>query len=91
MSNMEPALLTRLLPAYEKARGEDRVRLQTALASEDFHILERLGHKIKGSAGTYGFEKTAGLGQRLQSAALKHSYSECAEIVSEMESLLFKA
>jgi histidine phosphotransfer protein HptB len=91
MSTMEPALLSRLMPAYERARSEDRVRLQTALASDDFKALEKLGHKIKGSAATYGFEKTAELGQRLQMTALQRSYTDCAEIVREMESLFFKA
>jgi HPt (histidine-containing phosphotransfer) domain-containing protein len=88
---MDAALLSRLMPFYERARGDDRVLLQTALASEDFHILEKLGHKIKGSASTYGFEKTADLGFRLEHAAAQHDFQLCAELVKKMEGLLFKA
>jgi HPt (histidine-containing phosphotransfer) domain-containing protein len=91
MTSLEATLMSRLLPGYERARADDRVRLHSALADSDFHILERLGHKIRGSAATYGFEKTAQLAERLERAAINRRIADCIDLVSEMEGLLFKA
>jgi HPt (histidine-containing phosphotransfer) domain-containing protein len=91
MNSLEATLLSRLMPGYEQARADDRVRLHSALASSDFHVLERLGHKIRGSAGTYGFEKTASLGAQLERAAAQRDFTACLQAVRGMESLFFKA
>lgn len=91
MPALEPELLSRILPSYIKAREEDARRLHLALETCDFHILERLGHKIKGSALTYGFEKTAGLAEQLERAARAQDIEICAAFVEDMEMLFFKA
>ncbi|MGZ3722812.1 MAG: Hpt domain-containing protein [Bdellovibrionales bacterium] len=91
MPSLEPELLSRLLPTYIKAREQDLARLRTALNNSDFHVLEKLAHKVKGSAGTYGFEKTAELAERLESAARKQNLEICSAYIETMADLFFKA
>jgi HPt (histidine-containing phosphotransfer) domain-containing protein len=91
MPALEPELLSRILPTYISAREEDARRLHLALESCDFHNLERLGHKIRGSALTYGFEKTAALAEQLERAAQAQDLEICAAFIENMEMLLFKA
>jgi HPt (histidine-containing phosphotransfer) domain-containing protein len=88
---LEPQLLSRLLPAYVKARAEDSRKLHAALDTRDFQILERVAHKIKGSAGTYGFEKTADCAANLERAAQMRELEICAGFVENMEDLFFQA
>jgi HPt (histidine-containing phosphotransfer) domain-containing protein len=91
MPQLEPELLSRILPSYIKAREEDARKLHLALEASDFHILERLGHKIRGSALTYGFVKTAALAEQLERAARAQDLEICAAFVENMETLFFKA
>lgn len=91
MSTLSPELLSRILPAYIRAREEDLRKLQVAVENSDFTALERLGHKIKGSAGTYGFEKTAEYAAHLERAARTHNLQVCEAFIENMAALLFKA
>lgn len=43
------------LPTYFKQRRDDLENLKSALAAADWETVVRIGHKIKGSAATYGF------------------------------------
>ena len=88
---LAPDLMSRLLPYYIKAREEDARKLHAALENSDFAILTRLAHKIRGSAGTYGFEKTAACAAHLEQAAQARNLEYCADRVVELETLFFKA
>lgn len=91
MSTLSPELLSRILPAYNRARDEDLRNLLAAVEKSDFTALERLAHKIKGSAGTYGFEKTAECAGHLERAARAHNLEVCEAFIENMAALLFKA
>ena len=55
--------LTKLMPTYFKTRSEDTSKLHAALAAADFAAIKNLGHKIKGSAASYGFPQAAEISQ----------------------------
>jgi len=73
-----------------KAREDDARKLHVALDSSDFHILERLGHKIKGSAGTYGFEKTAELAGESRARGAHSRLGYLRGVVEKHGSLIFQ-
>lgn len=78
--------LAKLIPAYLKTRFEDVEKLKRAIQDEDFQMLSQLGHKIKGSAGSYGFARVSELSRRLETEAHASNIEECRHIVDQLES-----
>jgi hypothetical protein len=51
-----PAKPSSLAGAYLKNRYDDAVKLEVALGSGDFAMVEFLGHGMRGSGGMFGFQ-----------------------------------
>jgi two-component system sensor histidine kinase/response regulator len=80
--------LTKLMPVYFKSRFEDLSKLHDAISCMDFSALKALGHKIKGSAASYGFINISELSLRLERAASGKDLEVCASIVNQLESTI---
>ena len=85
---MPAKYLAKLLPTYFKTRFEDLEKLRKAVEVSDFEALKGLGHKIKGSAASYGFASLSRLSLQLEKAAHDASLPTCAALVTEMTELL---
>ena len=79
--------LERLIPTYLKTRFEDMVKLQTALDASDFKAISSLGHKIKGSAASYGFPKVSAASLELENAAHASNLELCREIAASLDKM----
>uniref|UniRef100_A0A7C4Y6M7 Response regulator n=1 Tax=candidate division WOR-3 bacterium TaxID=2052148 RepID=A0A7C4Y6M7_UNCW3 len=58
-----------LVPDFLKNRGEDLKSLYIALEKEDYENIQKIGHKMKGSGGSYGFDGLTEIGGSLEQAA----------------------
>jgi HPt (histidine-containing phosphotransfer) domain-containing protein len=61
---------------------------------KDTHRLEKIqkiGHKIKGSAGLYGFSQLSEIGLRLESTAKSGDISKLPNVVDEFQTFLNEA
>lgn len=58
-----------LAPGYLAGRRNELGVLRDAVSKGDFETLRRLGHKMKGSGGGFGFERITEIGGNLESAA----------------------
>ena len=67
--------LHELVPDFLRNRRDDVRVLRDALAAADWETIRRLGHRMTGSGGGYGFDAISELGQRLETAARAHD--EC--------------
>ncbi len=65
---VDPLLLT-LIPSFLEHRQEDVATIENALANGDFTAIRLLGHSMKGSGGSYGFEVISRIGRELEVAA----------------------
>jgi HPt (histidine-containing phosphotransfer) domain-containing protein len=63
------ALLEDLVPGFLENRRADVEVIDGALARGDFESLERLGHRLKGDGGGYGFPVISEIGRGLEHAA----------------------
>lgn len=79
--------LAKLIPTYLKTRLEDMVKLQSALENSDFRTIGQLGHKIKGSAASYGFPKVSDASHELESAAQKEDLERCTFLADELDKM----
>lgn len=87
-SGLSAESLKKLLPIFLKIRHEDLNRLNQALLEEDAETAMRLGHKIKGSSGTYGFRKLESLGAQIEIAASTKNWKKCEHLYRRFEIIL---
>ena len=80
---------------YLTKRLEDLVEIKESLMNiNDTHCLKKIqniGHKIKGSAGLYGFSKLSEIGLHLEIAAKNGDVSRLPNVVDEFQSFLNEA
>lgn len=90
-SSLLPAkYLEKLLPGFIKTRREDMIKVHAALATSDFTALASLGHKMKGSSGSYGFKEASDLSRRLEEAARAADLSTCTELAGQLQQIFEK-
>ena len=58
-----------LIPGFLANRRKEVDSLRAALAAGDFAQLQRIGHRMKGLGGSYGFERVSQLGKRIEDGA----------------------
>ena len=63
-----PGILLDLIPQYLANRRAEIILLKDAVALEDFSMIQNIGHKLKGNAGSYGFSRLTELGSTLEKA-----------------------
>ena len=65
---VDPLLLT-LIPGFLDHRQEDIWTIGKALTTGDFSTIQLLGHSMKGSGGSYGFDVISRIGRDIELAA----------------------
>jgi two-component system sensor histidine kinase/response regulator len=65
---VEPLLMT-LIPGFLQHRQEDITKIEDAIAAGDFAIIQLLGHSMKGSGGSYGFDVISRIGRDIELGA----------------------
>lgn len=77
---------------YLDKRGEDLREIQQSLEdikdNSNLEKIKKIGHKIKGSAGLYGFSELSEIGVRLEDTALKGDLNKLFNVVNEFRSFL---
>ena len=61
--------LEALVPGFLANRQRDIEKMRDALASDDYVAIQHIGHAMKGTGGTYGFDGITDLGAEIESAA----------------------
>lgn len=66
-----PMELEDLIPDYIEGRKQEVIQLQSLLSQKDFSGLQKIGHKLRGSAGSYGFSELSEFGQEIEEGAME--------------------
>lgn len=61
--------LADLIPGFLSNRKREIVALRNALAATDFEALRRIGHRMTGAGGSYGFDAISTIGTRIVKSA----------------------
>ncbi len=61
--------LKELIPEFLRRRHDDVAALRNAIALADWASIRRLGHRLRGTGGGYGFDAITDLGHHLEDAA----------------------
>lgn len=79
----DPYLAQHIPRFLENRRGEIG-RMREAMRTGELAVVATLGHKLKGSGGTFGFDSLTALGARLEHAAFRKDDSGLLRIVDEL-------
>lgn len=77
-----------LLPSFFAARQADYSKMLNALANQQFEEIDRLGHRLKGSGGSFGFPELSTIGELLETAARASDAKGCAEVLEALGATL---
>lgn len=73
-----------LVPRFIENRRSEVPGLREAVARGDREELARVGHALKGTASSFGFDRLAGLGARLEASAKEGDFEEARAAVEEI-------
>ncbi len=59
-----------IIPAYLEHRRNDCKKIRELLAADDKDEIKRIGHKMAGSGGGYGFDEISKIGKEIENNAL---------------------
>ncbi|MCB9091233.1 MAG: response regulator [Halobacteriovoraceae bacterium] len=83
-------IIAKLLPRYIEARQEDLKKMKVLIKKKNYDELSKYGHKIKGSALSYGFKNINTLGKALEDFAKDENYVKSLECICEIEEIVLK-
>ena len=78
----------RLLCRYLERRRTELDDLRRALAAEDFQLIARIGHNLRGSGSAYELVRISQIGGRLEEAAGKLGAPALTGIIADLERFL---
>lgn len=58
-----------ILAKYYSRRKEDLQECRKSLISQDYAIIERIGHRLKGNGVTFGYPELSKLGEDMENSA----------------------
>ena len=71
-----PPEVQELVPGYLKQKHMDLDRLWAAINAEDYGAISRLGHQLKASGTSYGFDAFSEIGRAIEGAGRGHDLEE---------------
>jgi HPt (histidine-containing phosphotransfer) domain-containing protein len=82
--NFYDPLLADLIPGYIDTQRKNLTILSRALLAQDFTTISEIAHRIRGSAGCYGFKAYGETAAALEVAAKKLRSSDCQHLFELM-------
>ena len=86
-STLEPSIAA-LAPRYLKNVEKELNKLDAAQTAEDYPCLQRIGHNLNGTGGSFGFPRITELGARVEQAAKDRAIDEIRPAIDELASYL---
>lgn len=77
-----------ITPGFLENKRKELAELQCALSEKRLQDIVRIGHKIKGNAGSYGFVALGGIGASLEEAAKASNLTLCLSLITDMATYL---
>lgn len=67
--------LEEIIPSFLANRQKDIAEIETALDANNYKEVESIGHKLSGSAGSYGFNELGKIGKEIEEACKHKNYT----------------
>jgi HPt (histidine-containing phosphotransfer) domain-containing protein len=73
---------------YAERRARDAEALERALEQNNFDVLSKVGHQLKGNAATFGYEPLAELGRKMELAVENRSMADAKQCLFALKAWL---
>jgi HPt (histidine-containing phosphotransfer) domain-containing protein len=83
--------LQALRPKFVRNRRQDVTVLQSAILAQNADLIRTIGHRIKGLAGSHGFETLGLIGSAIEQAALDNDFEKVTVEVQRLVEALREA
>ena len=80
--------LEEITPRYMEIRRDELAKLEQAVSSSDHEAVRILGHKLKGTGASYGFDKLTRLGMAIEISGQKKDFAAASSLAAEVRSYL---
>jgi HPt (histidine-containing phosphotransfer) domain-containing protein len=77
--------LEEIVPAFMNSRKKDIESLKNFFAEKNYEEIRSIGHKVKGTAGSYEFMELSEIGSKIEKAAADHDDEALGSLVIEYE------
>lgn len=77
-----------IVPAFLDNRRQDCLTISSLLEGEAFSEISKLGHRMKGSGGSYGFNDISRIGEVIEKAALAADKETISNAILQLSSYL---
>lgn len=74
-----------ILPGFLENRKKDIVDLKAALVKNDFKAIEKIGHRVSGSSGGYGFDELGKIAKSLELECKALKFDNIAKLINDFE------
>lgn len=74
-----------ILPGFLENRKKDIIDLKNALNAGDFSTIEKIGHKVSGSSGGYGFDELGKIAKKMELDCKAGQTKEIGKLITEFE------
>lgn len=83
-----PADLKPMIPDFMKRRKADFAELEVAIKKEDFSLVAKIGHRMKGVGASYGFPAFTEIGKDIEVAGKARKINDIKLIQGKFGSYL---
>jgi HPt (histidine-containing phosphotransfer) domain-containing protein len=77
-----------LIPRYMRNRRKDLTALREGFVTDNFDQLRRLGHRLQGCGGSFGFWEITALGEEIAKSAVAEDRSRIAALIDSYREYL---
>ncbi len=80
--------LEELIPDFIDNMKQEVKQINSYIIKNDMKAIQRIGHSLKGTGGSYGFNEITDIGIEIQEAAKKHDKEAIMKLVSRLDKYL---
>jgi len=80
--------LADLIPGYLESRRLDLVKIRRELAQDNYAPIAVVGHRMRGTGSSYGFDGLSEIGSQIEAAAKASQSASLGEAIQALEEYL---
>lgn len=77
-----------ILPGFIENRKKDIADLKSALSNKDFKTIEKIGHRVSGSSGGYGFGELGKIAKEMEMKCKEGKLNEIPTLIKSFEDFM---
>ncbi|EQC43942.1 Hpt domain-containing protein [Bacteriovorax sp. Seq25_V] len=77
-----------ILPSFLENRRKDIGLLNDAFAVKDYSTIEKIGHRVSGSSGGYGFDELGKIAKNIELECKNGNFEKVGDLIKNFEAFM---